>query len=446
MADTTTTTLGLTKPEIGASEDTWGTKINTNFDLVDDALDGTTAVSLDINGGTIDGVTIGATVAPTVTNLGSVATADINGGTIDGTVIGGSTPAAVTGTTLTATGGFTSLGIDDNATSTAMTLDASGNVLVGRTSPSTAGTTAGTTLYPNGQIASIKASGACITANRTGTDGPITSYYKDGVEVGSIGVNSGTRIYIGSGDANLTFNPAGNYVFPSTSTGAARDAQLDLGLSAARFKNLYLSGGVNNSTGIVSIGNTQASGIEVLTTTASSQPRVRPAADNTVNLGEAARRFQDVFLSGGVYLGGTGAANKLDDYEEGTWIPELTDGTTTDATYSIRTGTYTKVGNKVHIQGYVRSATLGTLTGIVSVEGLPFTSDATLNVKSAVSVGQALALALPAAGRSLTGFISGGTTVVRVSSWDSTAGTTDITVAEWSPDGGIVFAGSYQVA
>jgi len=135
MADTTTTTLGLTKPEIGASEDTWGEKINTNFDLVDDALDGTTAVSLDINGGTIDGVTIGATVAPTVTNLGSVATADINGGTIDGTVIGGATPAAVTGTTLTATGAFTSLGIDDNATSTAITIDSSESVGIGTAAP-----------------------------------------------------------------------------------------------------------------------------------------------------------------------------------------------------------------------------------------------------------------------------------------------------------------------
>jgi hypothetical protein len=81
-----------------------------------------------------------------------------------------------------------------------------------------------------------------------------------------------------------------------------------------------------------------------------------------------------VTANGITFNGDTAAANALDDYEEGTWTMGVEfGGASAGVTYADRTGTYTKIGRQVTVNGYLNLTNKGSSTGSATITGLPFT-------------------------------------------------------------------------
>jgi hypothetical protein len=212
-----------------------------------------------------------------------------------------------------------------------MRIDSSGNLLVGKTSADTYNSTNGIELQASGLLTATR-TGIAQILNREDSDGDIAVFRKDGTTVGSIGVSGSDNLYIAGGTGStkgIILNDIG--ALPATTGGAASDASIDIGQNNFRWKDLY--------------------------------------------------------LSGGVYLGGTGAANYLDDYEEGTWTPEVwdLDSGGNQATVSTVSGEYTKVGRVVHLYVRLVNVSLSGITAVnkVRIRNLPFTPSSAHNYEAA---------------------------------------------------------------
>ena len=152
-----------------------------------------------------------------------------------------------------------------------------------------------------------------------------------------------------------------------------------------------------------------------------------------------------VTVTGGVAIGGTGAANTLDDYEEGSFTPVLY-GTTTDGTpsYTYQIGRYTKVGNIVHCTIRMTTSALGGIDGQMRIGGLPFTSLNVSDLFSPASCGYGAGLTVTA-GNYVTGWIPVNLTYIRLTKWNSTVGTNYLGDADWSDTGSIMINCTYHV-
>jgi hypothetical protein len=202
-------------------------------------------------------------------------------------------------------------------------IDSSGKLLVGKTAAGDYVT--GVEFQPAGAILSYRTTNVASIFGRT-NDGEITRFTSAGAIVGSIGAKAGDLV-VGTGDTGLRFSDASSIIEPQNIT-------------------------TNSGT------------------------------DGTVDLGWSSGRFKDLYLSGGVYLGGTVAANYLDSYEEGTFVPVLADATTGGNTSpTVFTGKYTKIGRLVHVTlGLFNIDTTGMTSGnAMYVRGLPFTPTASVN-------------------------------------------------------------------
>jgi len=91
-------------------------------------------------------------------------------------------------------------------------------------------------------------------------------------------------------------------------------------------------------------------------------------------------------LSGGVFLGGTGAANKLDDYEEGTCTLVVAGaGGGTRTMGANNKAYYTRVGRLVTVTGTIHVTGSESLTGSIVITGIPFDADPAAHNRAAGS-------------------------------------------------------------
>jgi hypothetical protein len=301
-------------------------------DCGDGIRDGTyTMTAPKITGGTITGAAFtGNTFTSPV----------ISGGSINNTTVGATTRSTGAFTTLASNGATTfTAGTASTSTTTGTAVITGGLGVSGRINAANFDGIVGANTAAAGNFTTLGATSFGVIGARTqikGTNADIT---------GATG--SGTEIFGGSTPGILAYNRDGSAFLPITINALTVALQAE-----GTTRGLFSSSGLA-VTG--TIGGTTTIGVGAATPAASGAGITFPATQSA-----------------------SSDANTLDDYEEGTWTPEIRGGSTAGTTTyaSNRTGRYTKIGNMVTVQ-FTVGWTNATGTGALEIWGLPFTTNTT---------------------------------------------------------------------
>jgi hypothetical protein len=95
-------------------------------------------------------------------------------------------------------------------------------------------------------------------------------------------------------------------------------------------------------------------------------------AVTTISVGDATPSSSGAGITFPASQSASSDANTLDDYEEGTWTPVITNGSTNVGAYYWQNGIYRKIGNLVWIEAQLSVQTVTIASGNIKITGLPF--------------------------------------------------------------------------